>query len=470
VPIRRIDEVFVPEGRVRKMIDPQGLEDLIKSIQEVGLLHPPVVEENGALLAGERRFRALQCIAERGITHHCNKKWLAPGLIMTTDIRDLTPIQRLQAEIEENTIRIDISWQEKAEATAALHELRSLQKAEATLPGLPPIPQTHEQTAAEIRGKPTEEVTRAEVRDVKADLYVQAWLAHHPGDKSVADAKSRAEALKMIELHLEDEHRAALGRRFVTQRPGKGHIVQLADMCQILPDTPDNIYDVICTDPPWGRGADDWTNGTSLRRHTYQDDFHTFERIHLCLATHGYRVCKPKAHLYLFCAFQAFDDLSKMFRSSGWDVWPRPLIWYRPGGGIAPRPEHGPRNTYECIMFANKGDKRVLTLKSDVLIYSKPSMDLRAAGKPTGVIYDLLSRSVLPGDELLDPCCGSGPILPAANALKCRATCYDIADDAIGLASGRIDETYTHVEATVTFPSAQQRGGMRMARGATGEG
>lgn len=460
MPIRHIDEIFVPADRIRKTITQESLEELIASIQEVGLLHPPVVEANGALLAGERRFRALSLMAERGITYHCNGKWLTKGLIMTTDIRDLTASQRLQAELEENTIRIDISWQEKSEAVSSLHRLRELQKAEQTLPGLTPPPQTAAATAAEIRGKAAEDVTRHEVRDVQADLAVQAWLQSHPEDSDVANAKTRADALKAIEIKLEDEHRAALARRFLARRSDVGHTIQLGDLRTLLPNTPEGIYDVICADPPWGAGANQWDNGGSTRRHSYLDDLATSDTIYECIAVEGYRITKPKAHIYLFCAFQHFEKISKLLRSVGWDVWPRPLIWYRgPQSGIAPRPEHGPKNTYECIIYAIKGDKRVLQLLPDVLIHPK-SNDPRAAAKPPGIYYDLLRRSCLPGDEVLDPCCGSAPILLAANALKLRATCYDIAEDAIGLASQAATASYTHSDWTIQT-NAEKRGGAR---------
>lgn len=446
MPVRRLDEIYIPADRVRKVIPPESIEELAKSILEVGLMHPPVVEADGALLAGERRYRALCLIAERGLTYHSNGKFMSNGLVMTTDIRDLTRSQRLQAEIEENTVRLDISWQEKAEAIAALHKLRELQKQEQSIPGLPSATQSVAETAAEVKGKPVAEITRYEAKDIQADLVVQAWMTNHPDDTQVSGAKTRVEALKIIETRLEDEHRVALARRFLSHRPDSGHIVKLADCCSILPDTPDGLYDCILTDPPWGAGANTWDNGGATRRHSYLDDIATFERIHRVISKEGYRIAKPKAHLYLFCSFQHFAQLSAMFRTEGWDVWPRPLIWFRgPQSGIAPRPEHGPKNTYECILFANKGDKRTLKLLPDVVGQPK-SNDPRAAAKPTGVYYDLLSRSCLPGDEVLDPCCGTAPLIPAATALKLRATCYDIAEDAIGIASQRLTETYQHEE------------------------
>lgn len=444
MPIRNLVEVFISPNRIRKEFPPAALEELIRSILDKGLLHPPVVEDNGALLVGERRFRALSEIAARGETYHCNGKFIRPGLIFTTDIRELSSVQRLEAELEENTIRLDLTWQEKAQAVEALHQLRTIQKAEISpaIPGLPPPEQTPRETAAEIRAKPVAEVTRHEERDVRADLMVAGWLAAGEDDE-VSRAATRSDALKIIERRLEDAHRAELARRFRdTQQEGK-HTLRQGDLLTFMKEMPDGIFDAIITDPPWGVGADTWNNGNALREHTYLDDVRTFNHVHTAIAIEGFRLCKPKAHLYLMCAFQNFERIAVMFRGAGWDVWPRPFIWYKgPNSGIAPRPEHGPMNTYECILYALKGDKRMNFLAPDIILVPKTGLDLRAAQKPPGLYYELLRRSVVPGDEVFDPCCGTGPIFPAANALKIRATGFDIDDQAIGIASGRLEERY----------------------------
>lgn len=463
--IRDIADIRVPEERIRKDFPQQAMEDLVASIlSPKGLLHPPVVDKaTGTLLCGERRFRAIQIIAERGLNHVADGKTLRPGLICTLDIKDLSPVDRLEAELEENTVRLDISWQEKAEATARLHELRQQQKELQTLPGIDPPKQSLRETAAEIRS--TAEPSRAEVNDVRADILVATWLRNHPDDTRVANSKSRSEALKHIETTMEDEHRVALSRRFLRQASEtSGHIIRLGDCTQFLSETPANVYDTIITDPPWGVGAHLWANGDATRRHSYLDDMAVFERIHNCLASDGFRVCKPQAHLYLFCSPSGgkFDLLRRMFTSAGWDVWPQPLIWFRGGNqGLAPRPEHGPRNTYEFVLFANKGNKRVLTLEPDVIFAPKPASDTRAAAKPVQIYWELLKRSVIPGDEILDPCCGSGPILPAATFLQCRATAYDIAEDAIGIASERLGERWEPVQTEITVRSSKMRGQVR---------
>lgn len=470
--IRNLEDIKIPENRVRKVFDAQKLEELIQSILlPAGLLHPPVVDRaSGTLLCGERRFRAIQEIAKRGLSHIADGKTLRPGLICTLDVKELSRSDWLEAEINENTIRVDISWQEKAEAVARLHELRQAQKEEQAIPGLPAPKQTLKETAAELRGTP--EVTRSSVDDVRADVTIAAWLRDHPDDQRVSSAKTRADALKIIETELVDAHRAALARRFLRAHSSTtSHIIKLTDLRETLPETPDAIYDCICTDPPWGVGAHTWANGGSDRRHSYTDDLAQFETIHVCLAEHGFRVSKPRAHLYLFCSIQQFDLLKRMFMRFGWDVWPQPLVWSRASNqGLAPRPDHGPRNTYEAILFGNKGDKRTLLLGPDVIYAPKPGVDPRAAAKPPQIYWELLRRSVVPGDEVLDPCCGSGPIIPAANLLQVRATCYDIAEDAVGLTSSRINERLEPVTYEITARGSAHRKGVRVARADRPEG
>jgi len=435
-------DITIPPGRVRKDFPEPAKQALIESILSKGLLHPPVVDRDLTLLAGERRLQALQDIATRGLFHHCNGKVLQPGLCFVTFVRELSPLDRMEAEIEENEIRLNLSWQEKANATAALHELRTAQLAASTLPGILPLPQAPRDTAAEIRDKPVQDVTIHEIRDTKADLLVAAWLQED--DPDVSNAKTRKEALSIIERKLNEGHQLALSREFkARQAADQTHSLIEGDLLVEMRHIPDSTFDVIIADPPYGRSAHTWANGLgNAAQHNYLDDMHTFETLLSAISNEGYRVCKPKAHLYCFCDINSFPLLHRMFTSAGWDVWPRPLIWYKGNhGSIAPRPEHGPRQCYEAILFANKGDKRVLSLRHDTIFIQKRQDDSRAAEKPASLFLELLSRSCLPGDFILDPCCGTGPVFPASNKLSCRATGIDLDPAAIGIASTRLNNT-----------------------------
>lgn len=455
MPIRNLDELWIPEGRFRSEYTEEHLAALERSIREVGLLHPPVVAEDGMVLAGATRTIVLKRMAARGEAHVCNGKTLRPGLVLASDIKELTELQRRQVEYDENEVRIAISWQDKARAVSMLHDLREVQKEttrqkalddanelDLNLEKLPN--QSPEDTAAELHTKSVEELTRREIRDVSNDLAVAAWLEAHPDDKEVAGAKNRGDALKIIQQRYEDERREALARRFLKNTQEHRHILQHVDCIEAISNTPDGVYDCIITDPPWGVNADSWQNGSvTARPHAYSDSIDVALSLYQMLAIEGFRVAKAQAHAYVFCAFHHFENHKKLFLAAGWDVWPRPLIWWRGSQGIAPRPGYGPKNTYECILFANKGNRPTLRTGNDVILASKPSSEeSRPGGKPPAVYYELMLRTMRPGDLALDPFCGTGPVFPAANALKAQAVGYDMGLEAIGLASKQLNVTY----------------------------
>jgi DNA modification methylase len=114
------------------------------------------------------------------------------------------------------------------------------------------------------------------------------------------------------------------------------------------------------------------------------------------------------------------------------------LIWYKKSGMRAPWPELGPQRKYETILYAIKGKKPILKMAGDVLDYAPDTNLGHAAQKPADLFEDLLRRSCLPGSSVLDPFMGSGPIFPAAHAIKCKATGIELDPASYGIAVGRL--------------------------------
>jgi DNA modification methylase len=104
-----------------------------------------------------------------------------------------------------------------------------------------------------------------------------------------------------------------------------------------------------------------------------------------------------------------------------------------PRGGI-----HGPRRNYECVLYALRGDKRVNFVANDVIPIPSERGSKTAARKPVELYVELLRRSVLPGNRVLDPCCGSGPVFEAAERLECVATGIEINEALVGVCSQRL--------------------------------
>ena len=92
------------------------------------------------------------------------------------------------------------------------------------------------------------------------------------------------------------------------------------------------------------------------------------------------------------------------------------------------------------ILYAVKGKRAVNRMVGDVLSYGADAQLNHSAQKPVALYQDLLSRSVLPGNTVLDPFCGTGPIFPAAHALKCKAIGVEKDPAHYGKAVKRIQE------------------------------
>jgi len=105
-----ISKLIISENRQRKTFPGDALQELVDSILSKGLMHPPVVQNDGVtLVAGERRYRALQEIAKKKEVYFCNGQVIPDNHIPVTLLGDLTPFEIMEAELEENVCRLDLS-------------------------------------------------------------------------------------------------------------------------------------------------------------------------------------------------------------------------------------------------------------------------------------------------------------------------------------------------------------------------
>lgn len=409
--ICKIDEIHIGP-RARRKFAQELIEELATSLEQYGQLHPVIVRSgpNGLeLVSGHRRILAAKLLAERG----SSIRGLAPGEVMASDFGELPEDEAKELELEENLRRVDLTWKEVALATAEIHRLKKEKDPNWTV-------NDTQKTIARLTG------TDPNIVQVKKRLLLAENL-HRP---SVARATSEKQAIKALTTELENEFRS----RMLSDSQSSMHIVEWCDARDGIPEhIKEPCVDLILTDPPYGMDAESFNVDSVVASHNYIDAWDkVFPMVSgvLALAT---RVCKPQAFLYMFCEFSRFPVWCSVLEDLGWEPWPRPLIWVK-NKGYAPKPNHGPRYTYECILFANRGRREMLKLAPDVLQYNLPTERQHAAQKPDELFIDLIQRSVPPGSVILDPFCGSGTALRAAIATKCRAICFDKDPDAIVLA------------------------------------
>lgn len=426
-----ISAIHISPTRQRREHDEAMHQELVESISKLGVLHPPVVREEGGslhLVAGERRLRAMTEIWDFGGVVSYQGAPLPRGTTPITHLGDLPPLLAEEAELDENIRRKNLTWQELADATARLTSLRTRQADAAG--EIPPHP-------SDIAKEVYENLEPATASNaVRRDLI----LAKHLHDPEVRAAKTADEALKLLKKKESRAKNLARAQEIGQTAVAEGHTLLNVDSLEWMKEAPGGTFDVILTDPPYGMGADEFgdSDGRAEGAHGYVDDELSFRSIMGVLAPESFRLAKGAAHLYCFCDIGWFPDMRNWFSTAGWRVFRTPFIWHKPNGMRAPWPQQGPQRAYECILYAVKGDLPVTRMAKDVLPYPPDENLGHGAQKPVALFRDLLSRSATPGMKVLDPFTGTGGVLEAAQGLHCFATCLEKDPASFGIAAGRL--------------------------------
>jgi ParB family chromosome partitioning protein len=439
--ITALASLRIAPGRQRQYFDEAALQDLINSIEKVGLMHPIVVRDDGdklELVAGERRIRAVSEIWDLGGTVRFEGSPVVAGYLPYVTLGELSELEAEEAQLDENLRRANLTWQEHAAAMVRLESLRKRQSEESGS-----TPPTLETLAAETfepkRGTFATGATAYAKETVRKELVVAKYLDR----PTVRAAKSLDEAFKVVIREEELARSAELGRSVGATFTRDSHILVNGSCLDVLP-TLSGPYDVILTDPPYGMGADSFGDsaGRNLQGeeiHLYRDDDSVFTSVVLPALELSCALAKGQAHAYIFCDLERFFTLRDFFRSLGWDAFRTPLLWIKPDGRV-PLPQHGPRRTYEMFLYAYRGKKPTRKVASDTLSFPPDTNLNMAAQKPVALFSELLSRSCLPGDAVLDPFAGTGTILPAAHALKVKATAIELEAKSYGIAVQRMKD------------------------------
>lgn len=431
-----LDKLEIAKNRQRREFEPQELANLAESIEKHGLMHPLVVrpkegtDDAWVLVAGERRLRAIRdYLWPMGGLLKCGGDPIAEDSIAVVPLGDLDELSAEEAELEENVQRTDLSWQERAAASARLADLRRKQaeKEGREAPSVADI-------SLEIRGSAegiNHENTRREI-----------ILAKHLGNPAVAAAKSLQDAWKTLKREEVTQRNIAIAETIGKTFTADSHELFNTEALGWLWKCPFAQFDVILTDPPYGIDADEFgdSGGIAAGAHQYEDSYEYWLKLMSTFAPVSFVVAKPMAHLYCFVDIDNFVRAKALFADCGWQVHRTPIIWHKPGGSRVPWPEHGPQRKYEMVLYAVKGKKPVTQIYPDVVSYNPDENLGHMAQKPVALYADLLKRSTTPGDVVCDPFCGTGPIFPAAHGLKCRAVGVERDPSAYGIALTRIQQ------------------------------
>jgi DNA modification methylase len=403
--------------RQRKRLEASPLADLEESIRQRGLIHPPTFRLNATgvwqLIVGERRTTAMKKLHEKNIPFFHNGELVPHGQIPILTLQDnLTRADLKQVELDENKVRENLPWSDECEALAEIHRLRLEENPT----------QSRLATAQQLIDDKTVE-TNTSAHALAQRIQRATAIAENLSNPTIAKARNETEAYNLILKVEEEKINASLARRRIAASASIPIIeIRKGDCIIVLPTLDAAIADLIIADPPFGIGADSGGfRQRTIQHHNYEDTPEVAKTVAQSILLEGFRIAKPMANLWMFCDIDMFPWLKEAAARAGWTPFRTPVIWMKSHSeGMAPWQSKGPRRTYELLLYATKGQRGLISSPVDILDHSRVSRAERTHGaeKPVELLEELINCSTLPGDFVLDPCCGSGSTLVAARNTK----------------------------------------------------
>lgn len=417
--------------------------DLQASLKRNGLINPIVLTRELLLVAGERRLEAAKALGWPSIP----ARW----------VEELSPVDLQILELEENIKRKDLEWQDLVRGVGAIHDLYRERDPEWTMSetgqecGLTlgtvsmylrvraelsdsriteagTVREAYNITArrdqrkqgdslAELLGEPAELVVAPlgqEIRiEAKVSLDKPGETIYHEVNKKTGETKilTKEEYKSKLEAAPAPLFSGILNESFLDWAPQySGPKFNLVHC--------DFPYGVNLFDGPQGRGVEP-SQG-------YKDTADTYDQLISCLCLNLDRLMALSGHLMFWLSADTKiigETIAKFNRLAPSLAFHKfPLIWHKTdNAGIASDPTHGPRHVYEACLLASRSKRQIVRVVGDTY-GSGTDKRLHPSTKPQSMLSHFMTMLVDENTSMLDPTCGSGASLRAAEALGARHT------------------------------------------------
>jgi ParB family transcriptional regulator, chromosome partitioning protein len=373
------------------------IETLADSIRRLGLIHPIVVTRDLELVAGERRYAAIASLG-----------WVT---VPVQYVDELDPWRLREIELEENIKRQDITWTDQVNAVREYHEIRSRDA------------DWDREKTGEALGLSRRNINR--YLDIAEEMERgNKMVLNAPKLSTAAGIVNRANARREAQI-LEGLHSSLGGGPIET--PPIENILNTDFTRWIHEELVTPRFNFLHCDFPYGIEADSFNQGSAVSHGGYTDTKETWDKLMEALAVATRHICAQSCHLMFWFALRKgdtrlYEPTAQALERMGWDINPQPLIWMKSDGmGILPDPERGPRQIYETCFLGSKGDRKIVRSVSNA--YAAPTVrDKHMSEKPEPMLRYFFGMLVDENTVLLDPTCGSGSALRAAESLGARYT------------------------------------------------
>ena len=356
----------------------EGIDELSKSIAGIGLINPLTIKKDGELIAGERRWNAIKLL---GWTH-----------VSVQFLEDLDELQLQLLELEENTKRAELPWQDQCAAVARYDKLQR---------------QLHEDWT---QSKTADQLGISQ-KTVSQQIAVAEQL--ESGNDRVANAPRYSIARGIVSREAERK-RTSIIEEAVPDLVEKVAPILNADFHEWSKTYDGPKFNFIHCDFPYGVSADKHHQGASASFGGYDDSESVYWLLLESLANSMGSVVADSAHLMFWFSMEYYNETLTKLQEMGWSVSPFPLIWHKSDNmGILPDPSRGPRRIYETCFHASRGDRKIIRAISNV-VSGPTTKEIHMSEKSVNVLEKFFEMFVDEYSSVLDPTCGSASSLRAA--------------------------------------------------------
>jgi ParB-like chromosome segregation protein Spo0J len=248
----------------------------------------------------------------------------------------------------------------------------------------------------------------AATRGTSADGAVQPLLASTPAmSKSPAVAAAGAAELAQLSHSWPDS-------------------VLQQDFCSWAASYAGPKFNFIHCDFPYGVGVFAGGQANASQRFAndeYADDPEVYWKLLAALCSNLDRIMAQSGHLMFWFSMEHYSSTLAYFAANApsLDLQRFPLVWHKSDNvGMLPDSRRGPRRTYETALLGSRGDR--LIVKAVANSYAGATdREHHPSTKPEPMLRHFMTMLVDENTTMLDPTCGAGSALRAAESLGARA-------------------------------------------------
>lgn len=411
-----IEIVRATRQRTNLELDKDGLSE---SIQRLGVLQPIIIRKRAepspegheyVLVAGERRLMSSLACGHKTI----------PARIF----EELSPLEQKLYELDENIRRQALGWKDHVRSIADIHD-----------------------TLTKLNGEDWNQTATAEYMGYQKSTLTHALRVWHDFDSpTVQNAGGLNEAYNALARRDERAHDDAMsdilasvpvtshGEVSKAPAPGEAPVPGRAagplpaedsilntSFLEWAPHYEGRPFNFIHCDFPYGIELFSGPQSGKGRQGTYADGKDVYEALIECLCANLDRVMAPSGHLMfwlsadieiMYHTLEAFRRLAPSLTFAK-----KPLIWHKTcNTGVLADPQRGPRHVYEAALIASREDRKIIKATSDT--YGSPTdKEYHVSTKAVPMLRYFFQMFVDQNTRLLDPTCGSGAALRAAESM-----------------------------------------------------